>query len=183
MLGCTHRHLTSPVMRATVLAMSGTRQKYHYPSVLVVAFDLAKRSFPYSKNRSDHSCFTSYCFDIVMAHCMVLLFPFGQNRVTYLYCLYVVFKVHWRERKNPSLISRKNVPFNNQFWKFCAIYFDFFQNPLLRLLVAVVLPNFCFWVCSFNTNERDKKTLHISGHLEGILWPVFQNFLKFVTFV
>lgn len=42
-------------MRATVLAMSGTRQKYHYGSVLVVAFDPAKRSFPYSKNRSDIS--------------------------------------------------------------------------------------------------------------------------------
>ena len=88
-----------------------------------------------------------------MAHCMVLLFPFGQNKVTYLYCLYIVFKVHRRvknlllisrkirvfaplfskifeenfQMKNPSLISRKNVPFNNQFWKFCAIYFDFFK--------------------------------------------------------
>ena len=42
MLGCTHRHFTSPVMRAAVLAMSGTRQKYHYSSVLVMAFDPAK---------------------------------------------------------------------------------------------------------------------------------------------
>jgi hypothetical protein len=42
-------------MEAAVLAMSGTRQKYHYPSVLVMAFDPAKRSFPYSKNRSDIS--------------------------------------------------------------------------------------------------------------------------------
>lgn len=129
MLGCTHRHLTSPVMRAAVLAMSGTRQKYHYPSVLVVAFDPAKRSFPYSKNRSDLSCFTSYCFDIVMAHCMVLLFPFGQNRVTYLYCLYVVFKMHRRERKNLLLISRKIGVFAPLFSKTFEENFQM-KNPL-----------------------------------------------------
>ena len=44
---------------------------------------------------------------IVMAHCMVLLFPFGRSRVTYLYCLYAVFKVHRRDEKNLLLISRK----------------------------------------------------------------------------
>ena len=36
-------------MRAAVLAMSGTRQKYHYSSVSVMAFDPTKRSIPYSK--------------------------------------------------------------------------------------------------------------------------------------
>lgn len=35
--------------------MSGTRQKYHCGSASVMAFDPAKRSFPYSKNRSDIS--------------------------------------------------------------------------------------------------------------------------------
>lgn len=74
------------------------------------------------------------------------------------------------KEKNPSLISRKNISLNNQFWKFCAIYFDFFQNPLLHLLVAVVLPNFCFWVCSFNTNERDKKTF-----IYQVTWKAFYN--------
>ena len=117
MLGCTHRRFTSPVMRAAVLAMSGTRQKYHCGSASVMAFDPAKRSFPYNKNRSDISCFTSYCFHIVMAHCMVLLFPFGRNRVKYLYCLYAVFKVHRRERKKLLLISRKMMGFATLFFQ------------------------------------------------------------------
>ena len=44
-------------MEAAVLAMSGTRQKYHCGSASVMAFDPAKRSYPYSKNRSDISSY------------------------------------------------------------------------------------------------------------------------------
>ena len=40
--GCAHRHLTSPFVRAAVLAMSGTRRVYHYPPVQVIAMRLAR---------------------------------------------------------------------------------------------------------------------------------------------
>lgn len=62
---------------------------------------------------------------IVMAHCMVLLVPFWQNSVTYLYYSYTIFKAQRRERKNFLLISRKKR----------VLYADFCKNsdPLRKI--------------------------------------------------
>ena len=134
-------------MEAAVLAMSGTRQKYHCGSVSVMAFDPAKRSFPYSKNRSDISSHPVYRHGALYG----AAFPFRakQSNVFILpVCSFqgaskgrknpltdkpknegvcpAFFENFWRKflnEKTPSLISRKNDPFYNQFWKFCAIFF------------------------------------------------------------
>lgn len=84
---------------------------------------------------------------IVMAHCMVLLFPFGRNRVTYLYCLYAVFKVHRRDEKTPHLISRKNDPFLQPILKILCIFFKMvvrIKSPsLISRTKKVLYAGFC----------------------------------------
>ncbi len=75
-----------------------------------------------------------YLLFIVMAYCMVLLFPLGRNRVTYLYCLYAVFKVHRRDEKNLLLISRKMRVF--------ALLFPKTFKPKKRPLLQPISENF-----------------------------------------
>ena len=124
MLGCTHRHLTSPVMRAAVLAMSGTRQKYHCGSVPVMAFDPAKRSYLYSKiarimyysptNFSQKCVYFTFCCNESSwrtAHGTACPSQAKQSNVFILLGMNFSMCI---EEKTPSLISRKNIHFNNQ---------------------------------------------------------------------
>ena len=74
-------------MRAAVLAMSGTRQKYHYRFIQVMAFDPAKRSSPYSKNRSNLSTARHGALHGTA-------FPFQAKQSNVFILLYVVFNVH-----------------------------------------------------------------------------------------
>lgn len=83
---------------------------------------------------------------IVMAHCMVLLFPFGPNRVTYLYCLYAVFKVHRRDEK-PLTYKPKKRPLLQPILKILCIFFKMvvrIKSPsLISRTKKVLYAGFC----------------------------------------
>ena len=90
-------------MEAAVLAMSGTRQKYHCGSVSVMAFDPAKRSFPYSKNRSDISSHPVYRHGALYG----AAFPFRAKQSNVFILPVCSFQGASKGRKNLLLISRK----------------------------------------------------------------------------
>ena len=128
MLGCTHRLFTSPVMRAVVLAMSGTRQKYHYSSVPVMAFDPAKRSFPYSKiarimyyRPTNLSQYMFLSRSVVMNRHGALYgtaCPFRAKQSNVFILLGIRFsRFTEANKKPPSLISRNEKGFYNLFSK------------------------------------------------------------------
>ena len=74
-----------------------------------------------------------------MVHCMVLLVPFGRNRVTYLYCWVFGFQRTQRQIKTPSLISRKVRGFAPLFLKIFLFFLKFIQNTLLKPLSSSFL--------------------------------------------
>ncbi len=110
------RHLTSPSCGPPSLRCLGLGGSIIVALFRFMASDPAKRSSPYSKNRSNYVLhrstdqhksiyFISCCNELFMAYCMVLLFPLRMNRVTYLYCRIFGFqRTQKGENKNPSYI-------------------------------------------------------------------------------
>lgn len=74
-----------------------------------------------------------------MAHCMVLLVPFGRNRVTYLYCWVFGFQRTQRQIKNPLTYKPKSEGVCPAFFENFFIFLKFIQNTLLKPLSSSFL--------------------------------------------
>lgn len=100
-----------PLKRAAVLAMSGTRRKYHYFSVQVIAIHLAKDKQPTKKSLRSISLAAGLFLhlvdpplqNIIMAHCLALLFHHWLNRECIHIAGYEIYKEHLGKLKTPHL--------------------------------------------------------------------------------
>lgn len=75
---------------------------------------------------------------LVMAHCIVLLFPFRLNKVMYLYCCMQFSRFIFRILQSPLLISRKQGTFYNLFAKFFCVFFNTKRIPIFLLRIAKI---------------------------------------------
>ena len=99
--------------------MSGTRQKYHCGSASVMAFDPAKRSYPYSKNRSDISSHPVHRHGALHG----AAFPFRAKQSNVFILPVCSFQGASKGRKNPLTYKPKKRPLLQPILKILCIFF------------------------------------------------------------